>query len=108
MGVLGQQLTGLKERFPQQSGDTASVVFAVPEAAMIEEWLTQKRGSKVQVVEAASSANAGYEQRSIGDIAVNEGFAPRFRGRYGRADGQPIPVKITRSRTLCSIASCSS
>ena len=30
---------------------------------------------------------------------MNEGFAPRFRGRYGRADGQPIPVKITRDGT---------
>lgn len=33
---------------------------------------------------------------SIGDITVNEGFGPRFRGRYGRAEGQSIPVKVVR------------
>lgn len=33
---------------------------------------------------------------SIGDIAVNEGFGPRFRIRYGRAEGQSISIRVQR------------
>ena len=56
-----------------------------------------------ELEEGGAAAEAGLRPgdvlHSIGDIAVNEGFAPRFRGRYGRADGQEIPVKITRDGT---------
>ena len=33
---------------------------------------------------------------SIGDIAVNEGFGPRFRTRYGRAEGQSVSIRVQR------------
>ncbi|MEO6447372.1 MAG: hypothetical protein ABIZ91_16715 [Gemmatimonadaceae bacterium] len=44
----------------------------------------------------AAGVRVGDALLSIGDIDVNEGFGPRFRGRYGRAEGQAIPMKIQR------------
>lgn len=44
----------------------------------------------------AAGVRAGDGLVSIGDIPVSEGFGPRFRARYGRADGQAIPVKVLR------------
>jgi S1-C subfamily serine protease len=44
----------------------------------------------------AAGIKAGDGLVSIGEIPVSEGFGPRFRSRYGRADGQTIPVKIRR------------
>lgn len=38
----------------------------------------------------------GDELVSIGDIPVSEGFGPRFRARYSRAEGQSIPVRVRR------------
>lgn len=53
-----------------------------------------------EIEEGGAAAEAGVQPGdillTIGDIAVNEGFGPRFRGRYGRADGQPVAVKIRR------------
>jgi len=59
------------------------------------------RGVVVTEVEPAGAAEAagikaGDALVSIGDIPVTEGFGPRFRSRYGRADGQSIPVKVRR------------
>lgn len=34
---------------------------------------------------------------TVGEIAVAEGFGERFRARYGRAEGQVIPVKVRRN-----------
>jgi len=52
-------------------------------------------------VEAGSAAEAagvrpGDILQSIGDIPVAEGFGPRFRSRYERADGQSIPMQVRR------------
>ncbi|MEP7380453.1 MAG: PDZ domain-containing protein [Gemmatimonadota bacterium] len=44
----------------------------------------------------AAGVQAGDALISIGDIPVAEGFGPRFRTRYGKADGQAIPMKIRR------------
>jgi predicted metalloprotease with PDZ domain len=44
----------------------------------------------------AAGIRAGDGLVSIGEIPVSEGFGPRFRARYGRADGQSIPVTIRR------------
>lgn len=38
----------------------------------------------------------GDELLSVGEIAVESGFGPRFRQRYGRAEGERIPVKVRR------------
>ncbi len=45
---------------------------------------------------ALAGVKPGDELVSIGDIPVTEGFGPRFRARYGRAEGQSIPVKVRR------------
>ena len=62
-------------------------------------------GTSVKVTEleaggAAEEAGVkiGDELISVGDVAVDEGFGPRFRGRYGRSEGQIIPIKVTRGR----------
>jgi len=52
-------------------------------------------------VEPGSAADAagvkhGDELLSVGDIPVAEGFGPKFRARYGRAEGQDIPLKVRR------------
>lgn len=52
-------------------------------------------------VEAGGAAEAagvkpGDILLSIGDIPVAEGFGPRFRSRYERADGQSIPMQVRR------------
>ncbi len=44
----------------------------------------------------AAGVRPGDELLSIGDIAVESGFGPRFRQRYGRAEGERIPVKVRR------------
>lgn len=44
----------------------------------------------------AAGVKAGDILISIGDIPVAEGFGPRFRTRYGRADGESIPMKVKR------------
>lgn len=45
----------------------------------------------------AAGVKAGDELISVGDIPVAEGFGTRFRARYGRAEGQQIPIKIRRA-----------
>ncbi len=44
----------------------------------------------------AAGVHEGDILISIGDIPVAEGFGPRFRTRYGRSDGEAIPMKIKR------------
>ncbi|MFP5356748.1 MAG: PDZ domain-containing protein, partial [Gemmatimonadota bacterium] len=43
-----------------------------------------------------AGVRAGDELVSIGDIPVSDGFGPRFRARYARAEGQAIPVRVRR------------
>lgn len=45
---------------------------------------------------AAAGVTRGDELVSVGDIPVSEGFGTRFRARYGRAEGQSIPLKVRR------------
>lgn len=45
---------------------------------------------------AQAGVQTGDELVSIGDIPVTDGFGPRFRARYGRAEGQSIPIKVRR------------
>ena len=53
-----------------------------------------------EVEEGSAAAEAGVKPDdlliSVGDIAVNEGFGARFRTRYGKGEGQVIPVKVKR------------
>jgi len=67
-------------------------------------------GTRVIVTEldpggAAESAGVkvGDELVSIGDIPVTEGFGPRFRTRYGRSDGQSIPLRVRRGASDVSL-----
>ena len=59
-------------------------------------------GVRVTATDSGSSAQlAGIQVGdyliAIGDISVTEGFGDRFRARYGRADGQALPVRVRRS-----------
>lgn len=58
-------------------------------------------GVRVTATDSGSSAQlAGVREGdylvAVGEISVTEGFAERFRARYGRADGQTIPVRVKR------------
>jgi predicted metalloprotease with PDZ domain len=44
----------------------------------------------------AAGVRPGDELVSIGEVAVTSGFGPRFRQRYGRAEGERIPVTVRR------------
>lgn len=46
----------------------------------------------------------GDELMSIGDIPVTDGFGPRFRSRYGRSEGQSIPVRVRRDGREMTLA----
>lgn len=59
-------------------------------------------GVRVTATDSGSSAErAGIQVGdyliAIGDVSVTEGFGERFRARYGRADGQTLPVRLRRS-----------
>ena len=45
----------------------------------------------------AAGVRIGDELISIGDIPVTEGFGMRFRARYGKAEGQSIPLTVKRA-----------
>jgi predicted metalloprotease with PDZ domain len=58
-------------------------------------------GVRVTATDSGSSAQlAGIQVGdylvAVGDVTVTEGFGERFRARYGRADGQMIPVRLRR------------
>lgn len=44
----------------------------------------------------AAGVRAGDELVSIGEVPVTSGFGPRFRQRYGRAEGERIPLTVRR------------
>jgi predicted metalloprotease with PDZ domain len=44
----------------------------------------------------AAGVKSGDELISVGEIPVAEGFGTKFRARYGKAEGQQIPIKVKR------------
>lgn len=40
---------------------------------------------------------------SVGEVSVAEGFGDRFRARYGKSEGQVVPVKVRRGGQLLTL-----
>lgn len=58
-------------------------------------------GVRVTATDSGSSAQvagiqAGDYLIAVGDVSVTEGFGERFRARYGKSDGQMVPVRVRR------------
>jgi predicted metalloprotease with PDZ domain len=71
---------------------------------------TESDSSGVRVVEIDSGSSAalagvrpGDYLLAVGAIPVTEGFGDRYRARYGRSDGESIPIRVRRDGTELSL-----
>ncbi|HSB53249.1 MAG TPA: hypothetical protein VLD58_02800, partial [Gemmatimonadales bacterium] len=45
-----------------------------------------------------AGVQAGDILLALGDIAItDEDFGPKFRARFGKEDGQPLPIQVERA-----------
>ena len=86
--VLGSFLKQFYEIGDLRAEDVV-VPFAVPEASLIDEWLTEKRGSKVDI----AVAQRGIRRRMVG---AGDRERPRVAGHAAACAGSPTPRSATR------------